>query len=198
MPPRHRASQARFPGDHACSRSRRCQLGPKAVNTRREMIPWPTSPPAHTVNRWPASKNAAARVAGASPWAISETWPNSACWRSWPRTGTTALCLCLRSGTNGRGGGFYVVTSSRDVKAVHLRRDPRASIVVCEHSPPYGGVELRCNAQFLTARVGDAVRGSRLATLASRRGPHTPSERATTSSFASNRVSYVPGTSPTG
>jgi PPOX class probable F420-dependent enzyme len=57
-----------------------------------------------------------------------------------------------------RDGGFNVVTSSRSVKAVHLRRDPRASIVVCEHSPPYRGVELRGSAQFLTAGVGDAVR----------------------------------------
>jgi PPOX class probable F420-dependent enzyme len=57
-----------------------------------------------------------------------------------------------------RDGGFGVVTSSRNAKAGHLRRDPRASIVVCEHSPPYRGVELRCNAQLLTAGTEDAVR----------------------------------------
>jgi len=57
-----------------------------------------------------------------------------------------------------RDGGFHVVTGSRDVKAAHLRRDPRASIVVCEHSPPYRGVELRCNAQLVTAGVKDAVK----------------------------------------
>ncbi len=56
-----------------------------------------------------------------------------------------------------REGGFDVVTSSRDVKAAHLRRDPRASIVVCEHSPPYRGVEVRCRARLVTAGVGDAV-----------------------------------------
>lgn len=55
-------------------------------------------------------------------------------------------------------GGFQVVTGSHDVKAAHLRRDPRASIVVCEHSPPYRGVELRSSAQLLTAGVGDTVR----------------------------------------
>ena len=54
-------------------------------------------------------------------------------------------------------GGFNVVTGSGDVKAAHLRRDPRTSIVVCEHSPPYRGVELRCHAQLLTAGVDDAV-----------------------------------------
>jgi PPOX class probable F420-dependent enzyme len=44
--------------------------------------------------------------------------------------------------------GFNVVTGARDVKAGHLRRDPRASIVVCEDSPPYRGLELRANAQL--------------------------------------------------
>ena len=56
-----------------------------------------------------------------------------------------------------RDGGFHVVTGSGDVKATHLRRDPRASIVVCEHSPPYRGVELRGHAQLVTAGVGEAV-----------------------------------------
>ena len=57
-----------------------------------------------------------------------------------------------------RDGGFDVVTCSHDVKAGHLRRDPRASIVVCEHSPPYRGVEVRCQARLITAAAGDAVR----------------------------------------
>lgn len=57
-----------------------------------------------------------------------------------------------------RDGGFHVVTGGRDVKAVHQRRNPRASIVVCEHSPPYRGVEVRGNARLLTAGVGDAVK----------------------------------------
>ncbi len=56
-----------------------------------------------------------------------------------------------------REGGFDVVTGSRDVKAAHLRRDPRASIVVCEHSPPYRGIEVRGHARLVTAGVGDAV-----------------------------------------
>lgn len=57
-----------------------------------------------------------------------------------------------------RDGGFTVVTSSRDVKAAHLRRDRRASIVVCEHSPPYRGVEVRCSAQLVTAGADDAAK----------------------------------------
>jgi PPOX class probable F420-dependent enzyme len=57
-----------------------------------------------------------------------------------------------------RDGGFQVVTGSHDVKAAQLRRDPRASIVVCEHAPPYRGVEVRCHARLATAAAGDAVR----------------------------------------
>ena len=57
-----------------------------------------------------------------------------------------------------RDGGFNVVTYSRDVKASHLRRDPRASIVVCEHSPPYRGIELRGSARLVTTGVEAAVR----------------------------------------
>jgi PPOX class probable F420-dependent enzyme len=47
-----------------------------------------------------------------------------------------------------RDNGFNVVTASRDGKAGHLRRDPRASIVVCEHGPPYRGLELRATARL--------------------------------------------------
>ncbi|MDR2983755.1 MAG: pyridoxamine 5'-phosphate oxidase family protein [Nocardiopsaceae bacterium] len=57
-----------------------------------------------------------------------------------------------------RDGGFNVVTRSRDVKAIHLRRDPRASIVICEHSPPYRGAELRCSARLISTGVDDAVK----------------------------------------
>jgi PPOX class probable F420-dependent enzyme len=57
-----------------------------------------------------------------------------------------------------RDGGFDVATGSHGVKAGHLRRDPRASIVVCEHCPPYRGVEVRCHARLTTAAAGDAAR----------------------------------------
>ena len=36
-----------------------------------------------------------------------------------------------------------MVTGGDDVKAGHLRKDPRASIVVFEHEPPYRGIEVR-------------------------------------------------------
>jgi len=47
-----------------------------------------------------------------------------------------------------RDNGFNVVTGSRDVKAGHLRRDPCASIVICDDSPPYRGIELRASARL--------------------------------------------------
>jgi len=47
-----------------------------------------------------------------------------------------------------RENGFNVVTGSRDVKAEHLRRDPRASIVVYEDRPPYRGLELHAVAHL--------------------------------------------------
>jgi PPOX class probable F420-dependent enzyme len=47
-----------------------------------------------------------------------------------------------------RDNGFSVVTLADDGKAMHLRRDPRASIVVCEHRPPYRGIELRAEAHL--------------------------------------------------
>jgi PPOX class probable F420-dependent enzyme len=56
-----------------------------------------------------------------------------------------------------REDGFDVVTRSRDVKAMHLRRDPRASIVVCEHSPPYRGLELRGTVRLVTTAVDEAT-----------------------------------------
>jgi PPOX class probable F420-dependent enzyme len=75
------------------------------------------------------------------------------------------LATCRRDGTvllspvwhEWRSGGFNVVTGSNDVKAAHLRRDPRASIVVCEHIPPYRGVEVRCDARLATEGAVDAV-----------------------------------------
>jgi PPOX class probable F420-dependent enzyme len=55
-----------------------------------------------------------------------------------------------------RDDGFNVVTRGDDVKVQHLRRDPRASIVVYEHGPPYRGIEVRTQARL--ERPGAAVR----------------------------------------
>jgi PPOX class probable F420-dependent enzyme len=56
-----------------------------------------------------------------------------------------------------RDGGFTVATRSTDGKVKHMQRDPRASIVVCEHVPPYRGVELRATPRFVTTGVEEAT-----------------------------------------
>ncbi len=56
-----------------------------------------------------------------------------------------------------RDGGFDVVTRGDDVKVRHLREDPRASIVVFEHEPPYRGIEVRGHA-VLGRADADVVR----------------------------------------
>ena len=56
-----------------------------------------------------------------------------------------------------RDGGFNVVTHSGDGKVKHLQRDPRANIVVCEQTPPYRGVELRCEVRLVTTGVDEAT-----------------------------------------
>jgi PPOX class probable F420-dependent enzyme len=49
-----------------------------------------------------------------------------------------------------RDGGFQVWSGPNDVKTLHLRREPRASIVVAESSHPLRGVEVRGTAEILT------------------------------------------------
>lgn len=57
-----------------------------------------------------------------------------------------------------RDGGFEVVTGSHGVKVRHLRRDPRASIVVYEHEFPYRGIEVRGEARLSSDDVFEAAR----------------------------------------
>jgi PPOX class probable F420-dependent enzyme len=57
-----------------------------------------------------------------------------------------------------RDNGFNVVTGSREGKVGHLRRDPRASIVVCEDAPPYRGLELRATARLIALEDQTFVR----------------------------------------
>ena len=48
-----------------------------------------------------------------------------------------------------RDGGFNVWVGADDVKARHLRRDPRASILVAESQDPLRGVEVRGVARVI-------------------------------------------------
>ena len=48
-----------------------------------------------------------------------------------------------------RDGGFNLWLPADDVKSRHLRRDPRATLVVAESAQPLRGVELRTEAQLI-------------------------------------------------
>jgi PPOX class probable F420-dependent enzyme len=56
-----------------------------------------------------------------------------------------------------RDGGFDVVVYATDVKLQHLRRDPRASVVVYEHDPPYRGLEVRGEVTLDPEGAADAI-----------------------------------------
>jgi PPOX class probable F420-dependent enzyme len=56
-----------------------------------------------------------------------------------------------------RNSGFTVATSAEDIKARHIQRDPRVSIVIAEDTPPYRGIEVRGQAKI--------VRNDALATI---------------------------------
>jgi PPOX class probable F420-dependent enzyme len=57
-----------------------------------------------------------------------------------------------------RDGGFQVWSGPNDVKTRHLRREPRASIVVAESRDPLRGVEVRGTAEILADGFEAAVR----------------------------------------
>jgi PPOX class probable F420-dependent enzyme len=56
-----------------------------------------------------------------------------------------------------RDGGFDVVVGPNDIKLKHLRRDPRASVLVYEHDPPYRGLEARGEALLLEEGAAEAI-----------------------------------------
>jgi PPOX class probable F420-dependent enzyme len=55
-------------------------------------------------------------------------------------------------------GAFNVWTEADNVKARHLRRDPRATIVVAESDPPLRGVEVRGSARFVEENITETAR----------------------------------------
>ena len=57
-----------------------------------------------------------------------------------------------------RDGGFNIAVASNDVKARHVRRDPRASLVLFEDGAPYRGVEVHTTARLLTEGAGETLR----------------------------------------
>jgi PPOX class probable F420-dependent enzyme len=70
-----------------------------------------------------------------------------------------------------RDGGFDVAVGPNDVKLKHLGRDPRASIVVYEHEPPYRGLEVRGEARLVPGGALDALHSMALRYLGPEGGP---------------------------
>lgn len=56
-----------------------------------------------------------------------------------------------------RDGGFEIWVGGNDVKVRHLRRDPRATVLVAESDVPYRGVEVRGAASFIDRDVRAAA-----------------------------------------
>jgi PPOX class probable F420-dependent enzyme len=71
-----------------------------------------------------------------------------------------------------RDAGFNVWTGADDVKARHLRRDPRATIVVAEAGGDLRGIEIRGVAELIDDK--DVTTAAGTASPPARRGPARP------------------------
>ena len=56
-----------------------------------------------------------------------------------------------------RDGGFNIWVEQQNVKARHLRRDPRATILVAESDPPLRAVEVRGRARLIEDGVSETA-----------------------------------------
>src|ERR1700746_1802328 len=68
-------------------------------------------------------------------------------------------------------GAFEVAIGPNDVKLQHLRRDPRASVVVYEHQPPYRGLEARGGLHPVREGAADAFAAMAVRYLGPEDGP---------------------------
>lgn len=50
-------------------------------------------------------------------------------------------------------GAFEFWIGAQDVKVRHLRREPRATVLVAESAPPYRGIEVRGETAFVAENV---------------------------------------------
>jgi len=56
-----------------------------------------------------------------------------------------------------RDGGFNIWVEQQNVKTRHLRRDPRATIVVAESDPPLRAIEVRGTARLIEQGVSETA-----------------------------------------
>ncbi|SRR6266540_5963755 len=55
-------------------------------------------------------------------------------------------------------GGFTIVIDGSDAKIRNIRRNRRVAIVVAEDDPPYRGIEVRGEAEFIEISAGAVLR----------------------------------------
>lgn len=70
-----------------------------------------------------------------------------------------------------RDGGFDVVVGANDMKLKHLRRDPRASVLVYGNEPPYAGLEARGEAGLDSDGAAEAIASMAIRYLGPEDGP---------------------------
>ena len=70
-----------------------------------------------------------------------------------------------------RDGGFDVVVGPNDIKLKHLGRDPRASVLVYGHEPPYAGLEARGEARLEAEGAAEAILSMAVRYLGPEDGP---------------------------
>jgi PPOX class probable F420-dependent enzyme len=70
-----------------------------------------------------------------------------------------------------RDGGFDVVVGSNDIKLKHLRRHPRASVLVYGNEPPYAGLEARGEVRLDPDGAAEAIASMALRYLGPEDGP---------------------------
>jgi PPOX class probable F420-dependent enzyme len=68
-------------------------------------------------------------------------------------------------------GGFTVLIPAEDIKARHIAREPRVSLVVAEDTPPYRGIEVRGEAKRVPGDVHAIVHRMALRYLGAEHGP---------------------------
>ena len=56
-----------------------------------------------------------------------------------------------------RDGGFNIWVEQQNVKTRHLRRDPRATILMAESDPPLRAIEVRGRARFIEEGVSETA-----------------------------------------
>jgi PPOX class probable F420-dependent enzyme len=70
-----------------------------------------------------------------------------------------------------QGGGFTVIIPAADIKARHIQREPRVSLVVAEDIPPYRGIEVRGEARRVSGDVHAIVQRMAIRYLGLEQGP---------------------------